>query len=74
MPSYAQKLFSWRCPSCPPSREDGPLTEHGPLTGAEHSGASKKNMPSGLPGKYPILGDGFGYVCFQPLLGDDWTL
>ena len=21
-----------------------------------------------------ILGDGFGYVYFQPLLGDDWTL
>ena len=32
------------------------------------------NEPFGIFWHFPYLGDGFGYVYFQPLLGDDWTL
>ena len=57
--------FSWLVKrwTCPIQLASDPL----------NPGGQREGLPIQMWSVNHRLGDGFGYVYFQPLLGDDWT-
>lgn len=52
-------------------RAQGGLDQARPWRGARDHWTAHEMMAPGLD---KILGDGFGYIYVQPLLGEDWAL